>query len=43
MVQPNMSGRINEILDSVKNEFDSILQEASMYKLQRDDLELKGM
>uniref|UniRef100_A0A1D1YKA0 General transcriptional corepressor tupA n=2 Tax=Anthurium amnicola TaxID=1678845 RepID=A0A1D1YKA0_9ARAE len=35
------SNRVNELFDALKQEFDSLQQEAAMYKMQRDDLEHK--
>ena len=36
------SSRANELLDALRQEFENLSQEASMYKMQRDDLEHKG-
>ncbi|CAG8492194.1 14791_t:CDS:10 [Funneliformis mosseae] len=35
------TSRVNELLEALKQEFDTLQQEAAMYKMQRDDLEHK--
>jgi len=32
------TSRVNELLEALKQEFDTLQQEAAMYKMQRDDL-----
>lgn len=39
---PTAQNRISELLDTIKVEFDSLNQEASVFKMQRDDLEHKS-
>ncbi|BFZ62391.1 proteinral transcription repressor [Saitoella coloradoensis] len=41
MVPPALTNRLSELLDAIKNEFDSITQEASVFKMHKDDYEHK--
>lgn len=38
---PAMGGRVAELLEGIKAEFDSVSQEMSLSKLQRDELDHK--
>lgn len=42
MVPAGISGRVSELLEAIKAEFDSITQDTSVYKLQRDEFEHKS-
>lgn len=39
--RPLVSGRIPEVLENLKAEFDSMAHDLNMYKMQRDDYERK--
>lgn len=38
----SVAGRIAEQIDNLKSDFDTMINEHSMFKAQRDDLERKG-
>lgn len=42
MVPSAVSGRFNDLLEAVKNEYEALSQETSVFKLQRDEYEHKS-
>jgi hypothetical protein len=41
--QFNNTRRLNELLEAIRNEFDAVTQDTSIFRLQRDDFEHKSM